>query len=52
MRPDQGVMGAIGMAMLMMGIVAVCALIHRAAMGGAQEPPGRMRRMRSAGVLK
>lgn len=31
------VMGGIGLAMAMMGIVAVGALMHRTAMGGAQE---------------
>ena len=32
-----GVMGCIGAAMLVMFIVAVSALVHRAAMGGATE---------------
>lgn len=31
------VMGGIGLAMAVMFVVAVCALMHRAAMGGAQE---------------
>ena len=38
--PTEAVMVCIGMAMLMMAIVATAALVHRAAMGGAQEPLG------------